>query len=77
MQDLLNEQGALANNKYLQEKYNLNIKFLEYESLMAAIPKNWKAILNKSNNNLGCYIFYDCKIHINKQQKSLEEITTK
>jgi hypothetical protein len=44
---------------------------------MAAIPKNWKVLLKKSNNNLGYHIFYDCKISINKHKKTIEEINTK
>ena len=77
IQDILNEQGAFAKKDYLENKYHIVIKFLEYQSLLAAIPAKWKKIIKKSNNNLGFYIFYDCKITVKKQLKTLEEITTK
>jgi hypothetical protein len=77
IQDLLNEQGLLAKKEQLENKYNLTIKFLEYQSLIAALPVSWKIMLKNSNNNLGYYIFYDCKIYLKEQGKNIDEISTK
>jgi hypothetical protein len=75
IQDLLNEQGQLAKKEQLENKYNLTIKFLEYESLIAALPASWKTMLTNSNNNLGYHIFYDCKIYIKDQGKKYRRNT--
>ena len=49
IQDLLDEQGKLCSNQFLQDKYNCEFNFFEYESLIHAIPAKWKSIITHDN----------------------------
>ena len=42
IQDLLNSEGNFADKIYIENKYDIKIKFFEYESLMHSLPKKWK-----------------------------------
>ena len=47
--DLIDEHGTFYNQQTVCEKYNLNINFLEYYGLIAAIPPDWKNKLRDCN----------------------------
>jgi hypothetical protein len=66
-----------ATRKYLENKYNLHINFLEYESLKAAIPSKWKDVLTNDNRTIYYTVFKECKIKINGVNKKIEELETK
>ena len=40
--DILSENGSVLNVSQLKEKFNLNVNFLNYFSLVHAIPQKWK-----------------------------------
>ena len=42
IRDLLDNTGKLASKNYLEIKFNITIKILEYQSLKHVIPKEWK-----------------------------------
>lgn len=71
--DLLDENSNFFTLKEFCEKYNLNINFLEYHSLLHMIPKDWKNLITTSekithisndkfefikNNKKSCQFFY-------------------
>jgi exonuclease III len=42
IQDIINNKGEILSQKELEAKYNLNCKYLEYLSILTAIPSKWK-----------------------------------
>ena len=41
VKDLISSNGHILTITELQEKHNVQIDFLEYQSVIIAIPKNW------------------------------------
>ena len=66
-----------ANKIYLENKYNVNIKYLEYESLMHALPKEWEQIVVNDTRNKNLIIYKECKLKINNIYRKLPEKTMK
>jgi len=52
IQDVLNADGKLLNVQELQCKYDIKIHFLEYLSVVNAIPKLWLSKVADSNGNI-------------------------
>jgi hypothetical protein len=77
IQDLLNSEGHLADKIDLENKYDINIKFLEYESLMHSLPKTWKQQIENDTGSKNMIMYKECKIKINSIFKKLPEISTK
>jgi hypothetical protein len=78
IQDLLDDKGLFMSKQELENKYNFTIKHLEYQSLMSAIPINWKQNVKKNGNlNKNYYVFRECKIRIGKMSKNIVEVTTR
>jgi hypothetical protein len=78
VQVLLNKEGKFIPKKELEQKYELRCKYLEYESLIHAMPKAWKMELKKHKGlNLNYYVFTQCTITCDKKRVSHNEINTK
>jgi hypothetical protein len=45
VQNLIDNKGKWATRKYLENKYDFHINFLEYERQKVAIPNKWKEVL--------------------------------
>jgi hypothetical protein len=75
---LISDNGNIMPKHEVELKYNLNCKYLQYESLTSAIPSKWKRII-KENKGLAVFDLNDttCYIKIGKCYKSLKEISTK
>ena len=62
MNHLVNDDNVFYTLEHLIEKYNISTSFLEYCTLILAIPKDWKEILVKNNinceENENCYLVY-------------------
>jgi hypothetical protein len=53
----LEPNGKLASKRYIEETLHVEVKQLEYESLIAAIPRKWKELIKASPINLAFYAF--------------------
>ena len=53
----------------------LRILLLQYKSLISAIPRHWKKLIN--NNAKNYLVFIDCKILINKTRRCVSDTDTK
>ena len=78
VQDLLDQNGRLLSKDDFSRKASLTLAWLQYESIIAAIPKAWKTLINDNrtldNNYL---VFTNCKIMINNTMQRISEINTK
>jgi hypothetical protein len=77
IQNILDEQGNIAKKVYLEEKYDIRIKQMQYNSLISAIPKDWIRMIKNDNNINNYVVFKECKVNINEFRKNLEEIATR
>jgi hypothetical protein len=77
IQDILNNNGNIGSKPEIERKFNTTFKFLEYESLVHAIPRKWKDVIRNDQGNKNMIISRENKININNSKKSLIEITTK
>jgi hypothetical protein len=77
IQDLLNKDGNFATKNELENKFSMNFKYLEYESLRHAIPKIWKTKIEMDTGSKNMIINKEYKIKINKIEKQITEISTR
>jgi exonuclease III len=77
IQDIIDKLGNILTKEQLLNKYSLTCKLLDYESLIAAIPKVWKNSL-KTNCGLNhnYLVFKQCNIEIDHINYKLEDINT-
>lgn len=63
--DLINENKSFFSLQEFQEKYCLNVNYLQYYSILHMIPKNWKDILQNSErlSDISCDNFCHVKNH--------------
>ena len=77
IQQLLDDTGNIAKKNFLENKYSIVCKHFEYESLIHAIPKEWKKIVIEDNISTNITIHLKCKIKMDKEEKDITEIATK
>jgi hypothetical protein len=78
IQDLLNEEGSFLMKKELENKYMFRCKHLEYESLIHAIPQQWKRELKQNKRlNLNYEVNRQCMVKLGKKLVNYEELDTK
>ena len=77
IQHLLNDNGEFATVKYLNDKYAVKIPILSHNSVLSAIPKEWKKIIKEDGNVNNYVIFNDYFVMIEDVRKKLQELTTK
>jgi hypothetical protein len=77
LQDLLNDEGKIATKAQIENKYQIQSRFLEYESLIHAIPKKWKETIINDNRSVHFKCFIDFTFKINNINKKLVDIKTK
>jgi hypothetical protein len=77
IQDLLDDEGKLASNEYLNGKFEVRIPVLLHNGIINTIPQKWKDIIKEDKNINNYVVFKDFFVMINNQRKKLEEITTK
>jgi hypothetical protein len=75
---LIDQNGKIRSKQNLENKYDIYIKPMEYNSIIHSIPKQWKQNL-KSQTSLILKTVIDnhCSIKINNNYRDLEEICTK
>ena len=73
---LLDQQGKFATKRYLEHKYSFTIDIMKYNSLISAIPKQWRQKI-KEDSNINNYVIYlDGKVMLNDIPKKLIELTS-
>ena len=63
--DLIDNNGQIAKLEFLCCKFKLNIKQMEYNSIIHCIPSLWKKDIKKSANIAGRITVKECQIAIN------------
>jgi hypothetical protein len=76
VQHLLNGNGQFSSKHELENKFTINIRQMQYNALLSAIPKEWKKLIAEDPNCNNYLVFLDCKIQINESMKKLEELKT-
>jgi hypothetical protein len=75
IQDLVDDNGQIMNKQKLEHKLQFQIKPLRYESLISAIPNEWKRILKHNQNlNSNYLVFRDPGIIINNMKRRITEL---
>jgi hypothetical protein len=75
---LIDPNGKIRSKKNLENKYDIHIKVMEYNSITHSIPKQWKQkLMNQTSLILKTVIQNNCSIKINNNYIDLEEISTK
>jgi endonuclease/exonuclease/phosphatase family metal-dependent hydrolase len=75
---LIDQNGKIRSKQNLENKHNIYIKQMEYNSIIHSIPKQWKPKLkNQTSLILKTVIENHCCIKINNSYRPLEEISTK
>ena len=78
IQDIINHEGKLISKIDLEDMYSMQCKHLDYESLVHAIPAQWKQILRQNKTlNLNYDVMTECILYIDSKIWKLEEISTK
>ena len=67
--DLIDETGNFKTLDKIKEEFDINCNFLQYTSLISAIPKNWKLIIKDFGKNLNRIENYVSKL------KSIDKTT--
>ena len=76
--DIIDGNGNIMTKQKLVEELEIRCKFLQYQSVKAAIPNKWKQII-KENRGLVCFDtnLTNCAIKMGKTYQNLSEISTK
>ena len=76
--DILDEHGNFLTNHDLEQKYNFNCNFLQYNSLKDAIPKSWRDKLKEIKiPRIAISSDEQISVKINKQTIPLQNINNK
>jgi hypothetical protein len=76
--NLIDENGTIRTKEMLEQEFGLNCQYLQYQSIKAAIPRQWKVLI-KQNKGLVCFddTTTDCAIKIGKTYRNIKEISTR
>ena len=74
---ILDNGGRILNKIQLEEKYDINIKQHEYNSLIHSIPATWKKLIKNDTDILRIIVDNKCKIIIEGRYSNIEDTSTK
>jgi hypothetical protein len=75
---IIDTNGKIRSKQNIENKYSINIKAMEYNSIIHSIPKPWKQKLkNQTSTILGTKLDNHCNIKINNKYQNINEICTK
>jgi hypothetical protein len=77
IQQLLDQNGKIASRKSLEEKTNIRLIGLQYESLLHAIPKEWKKQIVEDNISQNIVPLLKCNINFDKESKEIGSTSTR
>jgi hypothetical protein len=78
IQDIVGNNGNIITKEELEKKYGFKCKQLEYESLIHAVPKEWKVKLKENKTlNMNYCVFEACIVKLGGKTANLEEISTR
>ena len=77
IQDILNTNGHIASQEFLETKFNCRFKGLQYQGLIDAIPKVWKKMVVADNQSIHFIVRKKCELMIDGIWKDLEETNTR
>ena len=77
IQDIIDKYGNIEHKCNLENKYACEFKPLQYEGLIAAIPKEWKKVIKGDNQCIHFILKHNTSIKIDKEHKIIDEISTK
>jgi hypothetical protein len=74
---IIDNNGRIASLNFIENKYNIRPKQLEYNSLIHCIPKLWKTMIKNTTEHLGYKLPNDYSIKIDDKLTNIEEIATR
>jgi hypothetical protein len=78
IKDIMSVKGTFLSETNINNKFNLRIQTLEYNSLKSAIPSKWKKIMKEKKTEITDIIpNHDCTLTFDKLTKTLDKVTTK
>jgi hypothetical protein len=77
IQDLINRNGEIDTRENIEIKYNVAINPMRYNSVIWAIPRDWKNLIKNDMNATNYHVFADYNVIIQEKEKKLIEITSK
>jgi hypothetical protein len=77
IKDLINDMGQIATHDYLVKKFDVNVPVMSYNSIISAIPQDWKRIINHDTNILNYRSLERYSVTINETRKKVIEYNTK
>ena len=72
--DVLDNAGKVLSCNNLNEKFNIDLSIMSYNSLYSAIPRSWKTIVK---NTVRIEVDTSIMLSINNKKKCIEKITSK
>ena len=78
VQDIIDKDRKIMRKNDIENKYGITCKQLQYQSLVHAIPAQWKKLLKQHKTlNLNYHVYKECNINIDKNKMKLEEVSTR
>jgi hypothetical protein len=74
---LIDKNGKILSKDLLERKYNITCPYLQYESLVHAIPKEWKKQIASDNINSDRNPIFKCNIYYTKDTKEIGSTDTR
>jgi hypothetical protein len=73
----IHDNGEIASKNFLQDKYSIEIRHMEYNSIIHAIPKAWKNALGGHSYNTDFIPRLTTMVKVGKDMRPLDEVCTK
>jgi hypothetical protein len=78
LKDLINQRGQIMDKEEFLAHTGIKLRPLQYESVIAAIPKVWKKLVKEGGPRNNDYlVFAECNVRITNMIRRLHDIKTK
>jgi hypothetical protein len=77
LQNIVNKNGVIDSKENIERKYHVLIDHMLYNSIISAIPQEWKRLMKADTNVNNYFVFTDYHITIQGIEKKLIETDTK
>jgi hypothetical protein len=77
IQQLIDQKGKILSKEVLENKFDIDCLFLQFESLIHAIPKKWKIQMADDNISSNLQPYLKCYIHYSNEKKDIGSTDTR